>query len=768
MTADSRKDLLKRYRDRVAQSAKWRKQDGYDKSWKKFTDLYRGKHFLNVDCEEDRIAVNLVFATINVVAPSVSVNDPKLVVYSQKNEDGVKAVIVETILNYWWRHFNFQEEFALAVKDDLILGHGWLKVGWRYVEELKSVGAQPIAADTSDDEDDSKDLTPEDPTEKPANEVDDEEIDADPEYEATQDRPFVERVSPYDIYVDPEAKTLAAAKWIAQRMVKSLAEVKQDKRYRLKGRQCLEPDAQSLPDWRNDDHSTDDIKRCTLWEFYDMTLGTMCVFSDMGEELLLDPIPQPYSFGHPFVMLRNYEVPDHFYPMGDVEALEPLQLELDKTRSQMMNHRKRYDRKWLYRQEAFDPQGLAALQLDQDMVMVPVADANEPLADMITPVPITSVDPQMYQYLAGIEADIDKVSGVAEFQQGQSSNNISHSATEASMIADAANSRAQDKLRTIEISIGAVARRVIALAQQYLTQDQEARVLGNDGYPVWIPFGREEVQGEFDFEVEAGSTKPMNESQRRSQALQMLQTFTPYASAGLVNAQELIKYALTYGFGVKNPERFMMAQQPSQPGEAAKSPKQSIVETMNYQNMPPDIQRQMEAAAGFTPSTVGGSSPAEMNMSKAVAPQLQAQAQAPQQAQQLQATQQQAGAQQQHEANQQSAKHAHDASMAAEARKHDHAKQDHTALNSVQQAQMGHQQAIEQGAQQHQQATQQGDQQAGNNMLQQMMAQANQPEPGGQQGPGPGGPQGGPPSGPGGPPGAGTPDDQPDTTATFE
>lgn len=279
LSSQARKDLLARYRDRVDESIAWRTKDGYDALWKRLTDLYRGKHFPHMNhSEEDRIAVNLVFSTINVIAPAVSVNDPKIVVFSQKNEDGTKAIIVETITNYWWRHYDFQTEFALAVKDDLVLGHGWLKVGWRYVEELKSVNAQALATDESEP-DDGKDtpLTPEDPAEKPANEVDDAEIDND-QFEATQDRPFVERVSPYDVYVDPEAKTLNAAKWIAQKMVKPLAEVQQDKRYRLKGRQALKPDAMVTPDWRsNIDRISDDVKRVTLWEFYDMTLGTMCV-----------------------------------------------------------------------------------------------------------------------------------------------------------------------------------------------------------------------------------------------------------------------------------------------------------------------------------------------------------------------------------------------------------------------------------------------------------------------------------------------------------
>ena len=76
-------------------------------------------------------------------------------------------------------------------------------------------------------------------------------------------------------------------------------------------------------------------------------------------------------------MLRNYEVPDHFYPIGEVEQIESLQLELNQTRNQMMNHRKRFARKWLYETDAFDRDGVQALESDVDNTMIPVmADGN--------------------------------------------------------------------------------------------------------------------------------------------------------------------------------------------------------------------------------------------------------------------------------------------------------------------------------------------------------------------------------------------------------
>ena len=85
---------------------------------------------------------------------------------------------------------------------------------------------------------------------------------------------------------------------------------------------------------------------------------TYCVFADGATDgFLITPTKMPYAFGHPFLMLRNYEVPDDFYPMGELEQIEPLQLELNETRTQMLNHRKRYARKYLYMEDAFDDVG---------------------------------------------------------------------------------------------------------------------------------------------------------------------------------------------------------------------------------------------------------------------------------------------------------------------------------------------------------------------------------------------------------------------------
>ena len=111
MARPSHRDLLAGYRKKVDYSRRWRKEESYDELWRRMIDLYRGKHFDDLS-DEDRMLVNMAFATINVIAPSVSVNHPKITVGARKAEDGDRAIVTEAVINYWWRHYGCQKGTA--------------------------------------------------------------------------------------------------------------------------------------------------------------------------------------------------------------------------------------------------------------------------------------------------------------------------------------------------------------------------------------------------------------------------------------------------------------------------------------------------------------------------------------------------------------------------------------------------------------------------------------------------------------------------------
>ena len=567
---------LQRYRDRITAAKRWREDERYDKTWKRLRDIYRLKMFNNF-ADEDRIAVALAFSTINVIGPSIAVNYPKITVNSrdESQDQQNKALIVQTVVNHWWRLYDFRDESRKAVQDFLVYGHGWGKVSWAYSERQRTmtpderyegievannqlddyVAQNPMMALEVPTHQDVEDLHPEDTI------------------EVLHDAPVFERVSPFDVFVDPEATCLRDAQWIAQRIVMPLEVAKADERFLKSARNKLKSDG-SLK-WFNEDNKQnvpDDHGRVTVWEFYDLTTNVMSIFADQqkGVGFLVKPTEFPYPYGHPFVMLRNYEVPDQFYPIGEIEAIEPLQNELNHTRSAMVLARQLDIPKYMVRKDAMDTDALDALTSSDTNALVPIRD-DTPFNEVIQPVPRNAANAMFYQnHSELITNDIDRITGVNEFMRGATPE-IRRTATEANLVQDAANARAADKLARIETYISEVAERLVQLAQLYLTTDQVARMTTEQGASVWIPYSRDDIEGQFEFDVDAGSTQPQNEQFRRQQAMQMLQALGPFIGT-TIDPFAITMHVLRDGFGIKNPERFMVVMPPQMPPGAEQGP----------------------------------------------------------------------------------------------------------------------------------------------------------------------------------------------------
>ena len=571
MARKSNADKLALYRNHIDYAQRWRSNEGYDTLWQRMVNLYRGRQYRGA-AMGDRLLVNICFSTINTLLPSVSIGRPKINVNPRKPEDGDKAIVTESIINYWWQHYDCQFEFQRAVKDYLIMGHGWVKTGYRFVEESKLNDI-----DSSADEAAGPETTD----------------NVESELIIREDRPFLERVDPMEMFVDPDAQNVDEMRWVAQRTRRPVEDVKNDQRYSAAVRKNVGPSSYQkygnllAPSNIGSAYADQSMIEayCDIYEYYDIDSGEMCIFSDSGDGFLIKPTKMPYTFGHPFIMLRNYDIPGFFYPMGELEAIEPLQHELNETRTQMMNHRKRYSRKWLALESAFDDFGRTMLASDDDNVIVPVK-GSENLNNVVVPMPALINPPEFYNQSALILNDIDRVSGVSEYQRGAIPE-TTRTAREASIIAESGNARVAEKLVAIENNIARCASNLIMLAQQFLTGEQTVRIVGTESAPVWLTFDKDYISGEFDFTVEAGSTAPRNEAFRRDMALQMVSAMQPFAQAGLVNLEKLAEYVLSIGFGVKNPGNFLQSAP-----QAAPQPNDQMPPEM--QGMPPEGMEGME------------------------------------------------------------------------------------------------------------------------------------------------------------------------------
>lgn len=573
MAKPKKADVLKRYQTELTRSVKWRNDEQFDELWQRMRDLYKGRHYDSVS-KSDRMVINRAFKTKNVIAPSVAVNNPKFQVDPRKPDSAATALVVSEVLNYLWRANKYKKQFRLAVDDYLVFGHGWMKVGYKFVKDKPKVKNADV--DTEDGGDDTE----------PG--VDDREATAgnvESEHKVKDDRPFAERISPFDIFVDPDCRNLEEARWIAQRVKRPVADVRVDSRYAPRHRvKAMMTARDRWEEGQSDELVTDPNSASKgfvdVWEFYDLREGTVCTFIREYEDgFLIDPDEQPYAFGHPFLMLRNYEVPDEFYPMGELESIEYLQLELNRTRTDMMLHRRTHNRKYLASEEAFTSDGAwEALESDDDNVIVKVNTAAVNIKDAVAVMPSTTIQADQYNMSDLISNDIDDITGVTDFGQA----NIRRTATEAAMIQDQQNARSSDKLAVIEGFLAEIGERLVQLMQQYMTGEHVARIVGTESEPHWVVYDKDYIAGEFDFSVEAGSTQPSNESFRAQRAMQLMDAMAPFLQMGVADPVAVMRKVLADGFGVKDPSQFIM-QQEEAPAE------DPMAQQMPPEGMPPEM-----------------------------------------------------------------------------------------------------------------------------------------------------------------------------------
>jgi hypothetical protein len=587
MPRQSHKAILKRYNAELSRSKKWRQDGDRDLKWERMIALYEGNHYTG-PADDDQMVVNRAFKTKNVIAPSVAVRNPKFMVQAQQPDKAAQALLTEEILNYVWRTWRYKAEFRLAVDDNLTIGHGWLKVGYKFVKpmEIKTPKEDGVPIDdiTEDGVDDRAD--------KPGN-VEYEK------YGANTERAFVERISPFDMFVDPDARHLGDARWIAQRVRRLVADVRVDGRYSA----VVRSNAQGTigDKWERTDREQPLINGsskgfCEVWEFYDLRENTVCTILGGSEDgFLIAPVTMPYAFGHPFVMIRNYDVPDKFYPMGDLESIEALQHELNKTRTEQMQHRRGNQRKYLAMEDALDEDAWEALESDKDGAVVKV-NSQYSLAEAVQLMPTHTISADAYNMSDIIDRDIDDITGVSDFNQ----TSIRRTATEAAMIQDQSNARSADKLARIEDVLAQIGERLIQLMQQYMTGEHVIRVVGSDASPIWLDYDKDTIAGKFDFEVEGGSTSPQNESSRRQGALQFSDAMMPLIDMGVVDPRAVARKILL-DFGVKDPASFM-SQEEEQPQPGEEMPPEEGM-------MPPEMGGMPGMPPGMPPEMGGMSDP---------------------------------------------------------------------------------------------------------------------------------------------------------------
>lgn len=549
-------DEVKKWFNEIQLSLAWRKP--YEDVWDRVIDYLKGKYFDKLS-DKDQICVNMVRPHVNVVIPAIYSRNPDVLVLPRRRDDynddliRKRAEIMQNLLRYYLKELDIKTEVKLCILDGVLTGHSWAKTGYE----------TEFSADNKQETLNQETIVSRVLTALGIKETPEKEDEFQLNEKIVSERPWVLRTSPYDMIVPTLSRRKEELYWIGERIILPYDQVMDNEGYDTVGLKPSVSASEIMSALRGAKYKRidigDKISYCILWEIWDSVtkqVHTLCE----GHRRALETKDSEYTFldskYHPYIMLRFNEIVDEFYPQSDIEPAEPQILELNSIRTQMVEHRKRYNRRYLARPGVLGPQAKADLKAGEDGAIIelePTA-AEGVIESMLIPVIDASIPQDVYVIESRVKDDLFTILGTSDYASQASRG--ARTATEASIIATQSRFRVEERIDLIGQFVQRIVRNIAMIAQRYMDSEQVGNVVGLDSI-YWIQIkDRREIQGEFSYDVVYGSTTPINREVENEQFMKfyMLAKDDPYYD------QAKLRLQLVRKFNLENPESWLVKQ----------------------------------------------------------------------------------------------------------------------------------------------------------------------------------------------------------------
>jgi hypothetical protein len=488
-------------------------------------DFWEGRQRPPAMADEEWITVNLIFSNLEAILPSLYSQDPYFYVRVKRSFDPHPMQIAlmekrgetrQSFLNYLKGELKLKDKARLAIFDSMF-AFGTLKASiTSQVRENPFAGQQILGEDGT-----------------PLVGTDGEEL-VEPDSIPAGEQYQWSRIHPADFLVDEDAGPIEPdnVSWKAHQLKQTVDDVRRNPAYKSGVRNEVQPTALSDVERKRQERkkgprvtSADSGKRqeekpdtVLLWEVWDLDRREWFVLAEgHNSDFLRDPEPFPKGIeDDPFVSLRFSPRNDSWYPNPPVSQWLDPQRDINDLLSRQKTHRKRFDRKYLAYKQAFDNVEDAVDRfLDQGDGAVIIADTNPGWAP-ISPIQDAPLDGTNQIELGNLMAAMNDIA-VGANQRGAGRG--VDSATEAGIVESRTQLREGDRLSSVSDFLADSGRKMDGLVQANITQEQAVRVTGPEG-DKWILVRTEdyeEISGEYEYTVQAGSTRPQLPDIERAQ-----------------------------------------------------------------------------------------------------------------------------------------------------------------------------------------------------------------------------------------------------------
>lgn len=420
------------------------------------------------------------------------------------------------------------EEADPIKRDAIIIGHGVAFSYWRIVEE--EVELDPVRMLVEAEDGTYEDVLDEE-TGEPLTER---RTEARVVWEGVQD----EHVPVLEFLFDSGARSIKRAGWHGREQIVPLAELLRDSRYAVP--EWIEPTSYRVRDLYGEDPQSEEqiddaVRVVSVWDKTHRQLLTFLETDALPpEEAAVRRLAEaraprktrptdgrpggacmhlvqiagerfPVRFGHPddspfnvFIPLPANDVP---FGISQIEHIRNQATEVDVLRTRVANLTRQLKRIFLYDKNAGVTQDdiERALRANDFSCFGINRDDGVDLNKLFVEFPMPSIRAELFQQISQAEEDTRKTTGISEVPWGGAG-----TATESENIMAVGSARVNRKRRLYLAFVAEVARAHQAYLAEFAPDGQTAQVIGDDGLPMLLPYGREALQGNFLLDVQPG------------------------------------------------------------------------------------------------------------------------------------------------------------------------------------------------------------------------------------------------------------------------
>ncbi len=503
-------------------------------------------------------ATPTVIGNIDSQYSSMTSADIGLTVTPKGDATEDEAYVATAALNEEFTLSKAQQRGNIAIKDGLIVGIGFVKVGYEFYEQITDVPRPQVDV-----------LAEIDRLMEEAHEV----AGTPDAMDIIKNVPLVEQHSmiltdrivvdyaPWDMVLwDATAKQWGDVKWVAQKQYMDLHEVKNDPlfqeytRSRKNGKKLdeLKPDTtieKSILGPFADKHDEDE--RVTVYTIYDFETGNVCVWAK-NTKFLLNETPNPFAINpdpedkNPFVPIILRKTSSRVRGVSEMEVLRDIATEKDLYHSRLGTFLERIVPRMVAVERTFTEAGKEALRSQEIGAVVELATGHtmDDFKELGTP----KLVPEMFTMPQQLEQAARDATGVSELQRGIFPDR-KRTATETTEVVAASATRASEKRSALEYFWLGVSRRILQLMQMFYERERVVRLADDDVDIPW-EYTAEDIAVTFGLELSLTPKETHSWQQRRDDALATLNIIGPLAQPGPdgsspVNVTELLRWVLS-------------------------------------------------------------------------------------------------------------------------------------------------------------------------------------------------------------------------------